>query len=130
MKNRTFHEIGIKYADLWLFEPFFAIYRYLEAHFLGFVNISLRVSGSRKTMPLSVFLYRLSLKSWKISNHLKETGPKLESEFSIPACISLGKKVQNKSGSFILQGLGLILLENFWIDSDARSTAILEKRNK
>ena len=39
MKNRAFHEIGIKNADLWLFGPFFAIYRYLEAHFSGFVNI-------------------------------------------------------------------------------------------
>ena len=44
------------------FRPIFGIYRYLEKYFLGFVSIFPRVLGSRKTMPLSVFLYCLSLK--------------------------------------------------------------------
>ena len=54
-----------KNDDLWLFLPFFRIFGHLENFFREFVSIFPRVSGSRKTMPLSVLAYLSPFKSWQ-----------------------------------------------------------------
>ena len=60
---------------LGFFQQFFGLFRYLEKHFLDSVGIFPSVSGSRKTMVMSVFIYLSRVKSWNFGNRLKKTTP-------------------------------------------------------